>query len=142
MKAASDLPYGTPVEKLIAEFQLKKYIRFCYVLHDMDSGFVTYRKSKGDDRPLLNDSDDSDNNNTAYISVDQTEVESWRKLLKLYNTNKLLVAFAWCYDDELQNARKFPESWACDTTFGVTREQRNLFLIAGIDGNNKVFTIF
>ena len=28
------------------------------------------------------------------------------------------------------------------TTFGVTKEQRNLFLFAGIDGNNKVFTCF
>ena len=60
----------------------------------MDSGFVTYRKSKGDDRPLLDDSNDGDNNNSAYISVYQTEVESWRKLLKVGNTNKLLVAFA------------------------------------------------
>ena len=30
----------------------------------------------------------------------------------------------------------------CDTTFGVTKEQRNLFLFAGVDGNNKVFTVF
>ena len=108
----------------------------------MDSGFVTYRKSKGGDHPLLDYSDDGDDNNAAYISVYQTEVESWRKLLKVGNTNTLLVAFAWCHDDELQNAIKFPELWACDTTFGVTKEQRNLFLVAGIDGNNKVFTIF
>ena len=31
---------------------------------------------------------------------------------------------------------------ACDTTFGVTKEQRNLFLFAGIDSNNKVFIVF
>ena len=36
----------------------------------------------------------------------------------------------------------FPEFMGCDTTFGVTREQRNLFLSAGVDGNNKVFTAF
>ena len=108
----------------------------------MDSGFVTYRKGKGDNCPLLDDSDCDDDNNAAYISVYQTKVESWRKLLKVGNTNKLLVAFAWCHDDELQNARQFPEFWACDATFGVTKEQRNLFLIASIDGNNKVLTIF
>ena len=142
LKATSDVPYGTPVEKLIAEFQLKKDVSFCYVLHDMDSGFVTYRKNKGDDHPSLRDNDEDDDNNGAFISVYQNEVESWRKLLKVGNENKLLVAFAWCHDDELQNARKFPEFWACDTTFGVTKEQRNLFLVAGIDGNNKVFTIF
>ena len=145
LKATSDLPYGTPVEKLIAEFQHKKDVSFCYVLHDMNSGFVTYRKSKGDSHPSVGDQGDDDDdydNNGGFISVYQNEVESWRKLLKVGNENKLLVAFAWCHDDELQNARKFPEFWACDTTFGVTKEQRNLFLVAGIDGNNKVFTIF
>ena len=48
----------------------------------------------------------------------------------------------WCHDEELQLANMFPEFLACDVTFGVTKEQRNLFLIAGIDGNNKVFTCF
>ena len=33
-----------------------------------------------------------------------------------------------------------PEYMACDTTFGVTKEQRSLFVIARIDGHNKVFT--
>ena len=65
LKAASDLPYGTPVEKLIAEFQLKKNVSFCYVL-----------QCKGDDYPLLYDSEDDDDTNTAYISVYQTEVKS------------------------------------------------------------------
>ena len=36
----------------------------------------------------------------------------------------------------------FPEFLACDVTFGVTKERRNLFLIAGVDGNKKVFTCF
>ena len=108
----------------------------------MDSGFVTYRKTKGDDQQLLDDSDDGNTGNAAYISVYQNEVESWRKLLKVGNDDKLLVAFAWCHDDELQNAKKFPEFWASDTTFGVTKEQRNLYLVAGIDDNNKVFTMF
>ena len=81
LRAASDLPYGTPVEKLIAEFQLKKDVSFCYVLHDMDSGFVTYRKFKGDDRPLSGNNDEDDDNDGAYISVYQEEVKSWRKLL-------------------------------------------------------------
>ena len=107
----------------------------------MDSGFVTYRKNKADGELLVDDSTDGNTGNAEYISVYQNEVESWRKLLKVGDDDKMLVAFAWCHDDELQNALKFPEFWAYDTTFGVTKEQRNLFLIAGIDGNNKVFTI-
>ena len=91
---------------------------------------------------MSGDTDDGDNNNGAFISVYQQEVESWRKLLKVGNSNKVLVAFAWCHDDKLQNARKLPECWACDTTFGVTKEQCNLFLVAGIDGNDNFFAIF
>ena len=83
LKAASDLPYGTPVEMLIAQFQLKKDVSFCYVLHDMNSGFVTYRKSKGSDLPVSGGTD-----NDKFISVYQHEVESWRKLLQLGNNNK------------------------------------------------------
>ena len=137
LKQTSKLPYGTPVEQLIAEFQLKKDVSFCYVLHDMNSGFVTYKKNKEHDVPVSNGTD-----NDEFISVYKNEVESWRKTLEVGTKNQILVAFAWCHDDELQNARKFPEFWACDSTFGVTKEQRNLFLMAGIDGNNKVFTIF
>ena len=35
----------------------------------MDSNFVTYRKIKGNDRPLIYDSDDGDDNNSVYISA-------------------------------------------------------------------------
>lgn len=36
----------------------------------------------------------------------------------------------------------FPVFLCCDFTFGVTKEQRNLFVIADIDENNKVFSCF
>ena len=67
----------------------------------MDSGFVNYHRSKGDECPLSDGSDCDDDNNTAYISVYQTEVESWRNLLQVGNTNKLLVVISWHYDEEL-----------------------------------------
>ena len=54
----------------------------------------------------------------------------------------MLVAFAWCHDEELRFRQVFPEFLGCDVTFGVKRERRILFLIAGIDANNKVFTCF
>ena len=43
LKETSDVPYGTPVERLIAEFNQKTDVRFCYgyALHYVDSGFVT-----------------------------------------------------------------------------------------------------
>ena len=54
----------------------------------------------------------------------------------------MCVGFVWCHDEELRFCSMFSEFLGCDTTFGVTKERRNLFLIAGIDANNKVFTCF
>ena len=42
----------------------------------MDSGFVTYYNNKYNDQTLIDNSDDGDNSNTAYIRVYQNEVES------------------------------------------------------------------
>ena len=137
LKATSDLPYGTPVERLIAEFSKKTDVSFVYVTHDINSGFVTCQKRRDDNIATLIDGD-----TTEFISVYQDQVEAWRKLLQIGDSQKILVAFAWCHDEELRAATMFPEFLACDTTFGVTKEQRNLFLFAGIDGNNKVFTAF
>ena len=41
-------PHGTPIDKLIHYFSKKKDDSFMYVIHDMDSGFFTYRKNKSD----------------------------------------------------------------------------------------------
>ena len=45
----------------------------------------------------------------------------------------------WSIED-LRLAGLFPEYMACDTTFGVTKQQRNLFIVADIGGHNKVCT--
>ena len=55
---------------------------------------------------------------------------------------KILVAFAWCHEEELCFCQIFSEFLGCDVTFGVTKERIKLFLIAGIDVNNKIFTCF
>ena len=41
----------------------------------MDSGFVTYQKTKGGDHPLLGENEEDDDSNGAYISAYQNEVE-------------------------------------------------------------------
>ena len=63
----------------------------------------------------------------------------WCKALKLLYDQTLLLVFVCCSDEYLRLARIFPEYMACNTTFVVTKEQMNPFLIADIDGNNKVF---
>ena len=136
LDASSSSPYGTPVDRLISDFSGRSDTSYIYVTHSIDSGFVTcYNGKKGEQ--LINSTSDATDN--EYISVYQQEVESWRLLLKVQDETTLLVAFAWCHDNELRLARMYPEFFACDTTFGVTKEQRNLFLFAGIDGNNKTF---
>ena len=94
------------------------------------SGFVTcYRGSTTNEV----------NSSKEYISVYEEEIDEWRKLLQLSDETKLLVSFAWCHDDQLRLVKMFPEFLSCDTTFGVSKEQRNLFLFAGIDNNNNAF---
>ena len=61
---------------------------------------------------------------------------------KLTENNNVLVSFAWCHDEELRSIQMFPEFLGADVTFGVNRQRRELFLVAGIDGRNKVFTAF
>ena len=72
--------------------------------------------------------------------VYRDEIAAWRKIFKLRDDQTILVASTWCNDEDLSMARVFPEYMDCDTTFGVTREQRNMFVLADIDGHNKRFT--
>ena len=74
------------------------------------------------------------------MSIYRDEISAWCKSLKLGDNQTILVTFAWCSDEDLRMARTFPEYMAYDTTFGVTKEQRSMFVVAGIDGHNKLLT--
>ena len=50
------------------------------------------------------------------------------------------MAFVWCSNEDIRMARMFPEYMACDTTLDAKKEQRTLFVVAGIDDDNKFFT--
>ena len=52
---------------------------------------------------------------------------------------KILVALAWMHEENQRNIFMFPEVLSADVTFGVCKEQRNLFRIVGVDGEFKVF---
>jgi len=84
-------------------------------MHDMNSGFVTYRKNKNENSANATLVDES------FISVYKNSVESWRNELKLEDSKEMLVAFAWCHDEELRYFKMFPEFLSCDVTFGVTK---------------------
>ena len=58
--------------------------------------------------------------------IDVLDIESWRKKLLVGDKQQILVAIAWCHDDELRNIRMHPYFLAGDMTFSVNREQRNL----------------
>jgi hypothetical protein len=135
----NDKPYGTPVDRLISLFTARNDVSFVYITHHMESGYVTHRKTKNDKNSLHVNTDKL---NDGCIPVHHHEVDAWRKQLRVSNKKELLVAFAWCHDDELRAVKMFPEFLAVDMTFGVNKEQRNLLLIAGIDGHNNVFTAY
>ena len=60
--------------------------------------------------------------------------------MKIEDEDKILVAFAWCHDDEKSKMLMFPEFWATDMTFGLDIKRRQLLTVAGVDGNCKRFT--
>ena len=119
--ATSSQTYGSPVDQLIYDFKQSANTSYIYVTHSMDLGSVTHHtgdKATNDD----------------YIALYKDEVASWRKQLKISDETQILVSFVWCHDDRLHLFRMYPECLICDITFGVTKEERNLFLFAGIDG--------
>jgi hypothetical protein len=131
-------PFGSPVEALTAQFSARDDVSFLYITHDYNTGYVTHRKSN---------SNSTSNTVTSspmprFVPVYQNEIKSWRHQLKVPNSEQILVAFAWCHDEEFRSVKMFPEFLAVDMTFGVNKQQRNLLLIAGIDGHNSVFTAF
>ena len=60
--------------------------------------------------------------------------------MKLSDSNNILVGFSWANDDELKYTEMYLEFLCVDITFGLNTERRDLLLIVGIDGNNKMFT--
>ena len=115
-------------ERLIALFNSMTNVSFVYVKHNQNSGFVTYTVSKKD--------------KTNLGKAINEDVQSWRKSLKLGDSEDILVSFAWCHDDEKRKMVMFPEYFGVDMTFGLNKEQRNLVTVAGIDGHNKAFIGF
>ena len=126
-------PSGPPVNKLISLFESIPNVSFVYVLHRYNSGFVTYRKQRNQSKTI--------NLNSLNLSSSShfcgSLASNWRQQLKLNHSNDILVAFAWCHDEEIRATEMFPEFLGADVTFGVNRQKRELLLVAGINDNNK-----
>jgi len=73
-------------KRLIALFKNMTNVSYVYVKHNQNSGFVTYTGSRQDKTNLGN--------------AINAEVQTWRKSLKLGDSEDILVSFAWCHDDE------------------------------------------
>jgi hypothetical protein len=67
------------------------------------------------------------------------DVEAIRKSLSLHDGQDILLAFAWVTSHEAQMAYKFPELFVMDVTEKTNVEKRGLFVVTGVDGNNKIF---
>ena len=77
LEDTSDLPYGNPVKRFIAEFSNKLDVGVLYVTRVINSWFVTYMKRKGDDVAAEVSAIGK------FVSVYQEEVETWRKILEI-----------------------------------------------------------
>ena len=52
---------------------------------------------------------------------------------------KLLVFFLYNNNEEMRLTRMHPECFMVDTTHGTNKERKELFTVAGKDGNNFAF---
>ena len=114
ISACSTEPYGNSVNSLISLFKRTDNVSFVYIMHRLNSGFVTFRKS----RKLSNTQEVFMNNNEVHYKTKQS-VENWRNSLKFAGSNDILVAFAWSHDNELRCTEMYPEFLCVDVTFGV-----------------------
>ena len=138
LKLCSENPSGTPVNRLINIFKHTENVSFVYILHKKESGFVTFRRNRNESIQQYVDSV----NLRESLGFSEQSIKDWRDELSLKDSNHILVAFAWAHDEELKSTEMYPEYLAADVTFGVNRERRELFLVAGIDGRHRVFTSF
>jgi hypothetical protein len=137
IRSAGENPSYSAAERLIQVFKTYTDVSYVYVRHHMQTGFVTYMKSRGSSQQLVQR--DSQQEHQAG-SVE--EVTAWRNELKLGENNEILVAFAWSHNEESRKLCMFPEFTAVDLTFGVNRQKRPLLVVSGADGENKSFTAF
>ena len=115
-------------QKLVNLLKNADNVSYIFLKHHITSGFVTYTKEE-----------------RKKVTLDSTtskELDSWREELRLEETDEILVSCAWCHDDEKRKVNMFPEYLSFDTTFGLNRQRRSLFLAVGTDGSNKVFSAF
>ena len=104
-----------PARRLIQACQRMDDISFVYVTHNMRSGFVTFKKNRGES--LTQSSDTCEEN----VGVTVESVELWRRELQI-DTDEILVSFAFIHDEELRLTRMFPEFLAFDLTFGTNAQ--------------------
>ena len=129
-------PSASACDRLLAFYRCRTDISFISVTHSIESGFVTMKKNI-DDLTVKNVSKDLKDENTDAIRIQ--EIESWRNTLKIDGGKKILVAFAWVHNEEQRKLFMFPEVLSADVTFGICKEQRNLFRICGVDGDLQVY---
>ena len=92
--------HDNPVDRLIVVFSKQNDISYLYVTHDITFGFVTHKKEKKYEL-IIEDEE------LEYMYTYNDEISDWRRNLKLRDDQTILVAFAWCNDEDLRLARIF-----------------------------------
>jgi hypothetical protein len=137
VRSAGEDPSHSAAERLIQVFKTYTDVSYVYVRHHMQTGFVTYMKSRNSSQHIV-----ERGITMAQQASSVEEISAWRKELKLGDSNEILVAFAWSHIEESRKLSMFPEFTAVDLTFGVNRQKRPLLVLSGVDGDNKSFTGF
>ena len=88
-------------DKLIVYFKAKTNISYIYILHDIESRFVTNKHNKNS--PMS-----SESTSQNIVSVSISDINSWRANLKVKDSEQILVAMAWCHNEDIWLAQVHP----------------------------------
>jgi hypothetical protein len=71
--------------------------------------------------------------------TDELDIEEIRESQAIGIDQQVLLGFAWVTNEELSLVQRFPEYLSADVTERTNIEKRGMFLVTGLDGNNKIF---
>ena len=113
---------ATYINTLLNQLSLSADITFVMVTHSVPDGLLVVAKDHP--RKKLQPSD--------FPGMDLDQI---REELKLSDSKKLLLLFAWTQDEEPRLFQMHPEVLSWDATKKTNREKRDLPMAVGKDGN-------
>ena len=131
---------ATAVDRLIADLSNDKTKSFIMLFAEKKSGLLTVKEKRfGKNKALEIDQFKEDLGDL--IDSPELYAESLRDRLVHSETGEILLQIAWASDESRRKFDMYPEIVGGDDTEETNSEERPLYTLCGLDGNNEIFVI-